>query len=448
MTVPRRERLHVSWLDAPLNRRRFALGAALLAALGSSLLALLVVRSCAPARPGSGPLRVVELADFEPDSSAWRLNYPEQFAGWQRTADTAAKEDDRTRGPWAGAATRPRLAEFPGLDRLYAGGPFVSSWNEEAGHALALRQLEDSRRFGADKPGACAGCKSSDVPRLLRRLGPEQFQAASLLALRTEHGLRNAVGCADCHDAATADLVLTRPWLVEALRSRGLDPAAATRQQLRSWICAQCHSEYRLLGSGKTVVLTWARGWRLEDLEATYDAESHAEWEQPETGVPLAKIDHPDFEAWSAGIHAAAGVACADCHLPRRRHGAARISEHWIRSPLADLERTCGPCHDQSPDLLRTAVRETQERTTRLLERAASALGAALDAAATARRDGLPDTALAEFRALFRRAFLRWDFAFSENSRGFHAPQESARLLAEAIDFARQAQLAALAARR
>ena len=35
----------------------------------------------------------------------------------------------------------------------------------------------------------------------------------------------------------------------------------------------------------------------------------------------------------------------------------------------------------------------------------------------------------------------RLDFVLSENSLGFHAPQESARILGEAIDFARQAQI-------
>ena len=446
MGVRRREPCQVSWLDVPAHRRRAAFAAALLAALLAGLLALLAVRGCRPAHPGDGPRRVVELPDFEPDSAAWRPNYPDHFAGWQRTAETAAREDERTHGRHAGAASRPRLAEFPGLPRLYAGGPFASTWNEEAGHALALRQLEESRRFGPDPPGACAACKSSDVPGLLRRLGAERLFATDVTALRREHGLSHPVGCADCHDAGTADLVLTRPWLVEALRARGLDADAATRQQLRSWVCAQCHSEYRLRGAGKAVALTWERGWRLEDLEAAYDAERHVEWEQPETGVRLVKLDHPDFEAWSAGGHAAAGVACADCHLPRRRHGAARISEHWIRSPLADVERACGPCHDQTPGLLRDVVRQTQERTTALLARSATALGEALDAASAARRAGLPDEALGEFRRLFRRAFLRWDFAFSENSRGFHAPQESVRLLAEALDFARQAQLAAGAA--
>jgi nitrite reductase (cytochrome c-552) len=38
----------------------------------------------------------------------------------------------------------------------------------------------------------------------------------------------------------------------------------------------------------------------------------------------------------------------------------------------------------------------------------------------------------------------RLDYISSENSRGFHASQESARILGESIDYSRQAQAQAL----
>jgi nitrite reductase (cytochrome c-552) len=46
---------------------------------------------------------------------------------------------------------------------------------------------------------------------------------------------------------------------------------------------------------------------------------------------------------------------------------------------------------------------------------------------------------------LQRKAQWRLDFVGSENSMGFHAPQESARILGESIDYSRQAQAAAQA---
>ena len=39
------------------------------------------------------------------------------------------------------------------------------------------------------------------------------------------------------------------------------------------------------------------------------------------------------------------------------------------------------------------------------------------------------------------------DFIAAENSMGFHAPQEAARVLGEAIDLARQGQIAAMQSR-
>jgi nitrite reductase (cytochrome c-552) len=66
-----------------------------------------------------------------------------------------------------------------------------------------------------------------------------------------------------------------------------------------------------------------------------------------------------------------------------------------------------------------------------------------LDALVAAKAAGASEAELAEALALQKKAQWRLDFVNAENSMGFHADQESARVLAEAIDYARQAQLAA-----
>ena len=68
-----------------------------------------------------------------------------------------------------------------------------------------------------------------------------------------------------------------------------------------------------------------------------------------------------------------------------------------------------------------------------------------LDAVAAAKKSGATEAQLAPALALQRKAQWRLDFVAAENSMGFHAPQETARVLAEAIDYARQGQLAARA---
>jgi len=77
-----------------------------------------------------------------------------------------------------------------------------------------------------------------------------------------------------------------------------------------------------------------------------------------------------------------------------------------------------------------------------LMDRAEDAVVALIDALQQARKDGMNEVALQPVFALQRKAQWRVDFVNAENSMGFHAPQEAARILAEAIDYARQGQLA------
>jgi nitrite reductase (cytochrome c-552) len=58
----------------------------------------------------------------------------------------------------------------------------------------------------------------------------------------------------------------------------------------------------------------------------------------------------------------------------------------------------------------------------------------------TAREAGASDEQLTDALQLQRRAQWRIDFVYSEGSRGFHAGQETARILGEAIDYARQGE--------
>jgi len=53
----------------------------------------------------------------------------------------------------------------------------------------------------------------------------------------------------------------------------------------------------------------------------------------------------------------------------------------------------------------------------------------------------IPDEQLEAAQDLQRKAQWRLDFVAAENSMGFHAPQEAARILGEAIDYAWCGQL-------
>jgi nitrite reductase (cytochrome c-552) len=55
---------------------------------------------------------------------------------------------------------------------------------------------------------------------------------------------------------------------------------------------------------------------------------------------------------------------------------------------------------------------------------------------------GTSEAELARAQDFQRRAQFFLDFVEAENSMGFHAPQEAARILGESINFSRQGQVA------
>jgi nitrite reductase (cytochrome c-552) len=122
-----------------------------------------------------------------------------------------------------------------------------------------------------------------------------------------------------------------------------------------------------------------------------------------------------------------------------------RITDHRARTPLGMLEIACARCHRADAAELRARVKVIQDRTQALASRASDALVAAIDAIHEAQASGGSSEAALKLQSESQR---RLTFVAADRSKGFHAPQEAARLLGEAIDYARQAELAALAGRR
>ncbi|MFN7133796.1 MAG: ammonia-forming cytochrome c nitrite reductase subunit c552, partial [Myxococcales bacterium] len=105
--------------------------------------------------------------------------------------------------------------------------------------------------------------------------------------------------------------------------------------------------------------------------------------------------------------------------------------------------RACQTCHPFPEEELTARVHAIQDRTRALMDRSGAALLDMLDAVKSARAAGATDAQLAGVFALQRKGQWRLDFINAENSMGFHADQESARILGESIDYFRQAQLLA-----
>ncbi len=391
-------------------------------------------------------LMITKIEPLEPDPDKWKVNFTKHYDDYMKTYRTADLVDYPKFGKYGGPVQFSKLEEYEHLKRLWAGYPFSLDYNQARGHMNALQDMLDSERLGDDKPGTCMSCKSPEVPLFMEEYGIETFYRTPVRELVDVHGFEHSVSCADCHDAETMDLRISRPAFTEAMERRGVDLSQATRQEMRSYACAQCHVEYYFKGEGNYLTFPWDYGLTIDDIEEYFDERDFADWVHAETKAPMIKIQHPEFELWSTGVHSRANVSCADCHMTYKREGAVKITDHWIRSPLVNISQSCLTCHRQDEEEMRDRVIQIQERTKKLLARTEDALIDAIDAIVEAMEAGASDAALEEARQYHRSSQIRWDFIFSENSTGFHSPQESARILGDAIDYARKAEFAAFRA--
>ncbi len=397
--------------------------------------------------------RLADLTEETIDPVSWGKNFPRQYDGYKRTVDTV-----RTR--FGGSEAFQKLDTEPALRRIFAGYAFGLDYREERGHAFMLLDQDMTERVTRKKqPGACLHCHSSVIPAYRKAGNGDVMKGFEEVCAMPYPDARKLVdhpiACIDCHDPKTMDLRVTRPGFLNGIKAfkktQGIpdyDPnVSATRQEMRSFVCGQCHVEYYFKGDRKTLTYPWANGLRVEQIESYYDSVGFKDWTHEETGAPVLKAQHPEFELWEQGIHARSGVACADCHMPYMRDGAVKISDHHVRSPMLNIARACRTCHPQAEDEMITRVDLIQDRTRKLLDRGEQALLQLYDEVKRARDRGASEQALQAALNLQRKAQFRWDFVAAENSMGFHAPQESARILGEAIDYARQGQISAMSAR-
>ena len=491
-------------------------------------------------------VKVVEVTENDTDPEKWGKNWPREYDDYRRTAERTATKYGGGAGTSEGELPPEKADRDPWLKRVFAGYLFAVDYRDRRGHAYMLSDQEATKRnlpAEGKQSGNCLHCHTSIIP-LYKKLGKEaapqaseadQLQAGlakvgemgywdayrALGQLAGKDGKPHPVSCVDCHDPASMELRVTRPAFIAGIqklaasradvphlpsierwrkgdRRKPYDPNLdGTRQEKRAYVCGQCHVEY-FCGKGMTVFFPWGEGLKVEQMEHLYDnmqvkGQRFKDWTHAETGFDVLKAQHPEFEVWSQGIHARSGVTCVDCHMPYKREGAQKISDHWVRSPLLQPNRACGACHPYGDDELKARVIAIQDRHFALLTRAGQANVAMLDAIVAVRKphdDRAREAAAAKARAalepqeafrkaapaeqekmlaaevkanllvawraevdrtpalkeleeLQRAAQWRLDFVAAENSMGFHAPQELGRILAESIDLARQAQVKA-----
>jgi len=435
--------------------------------------------------------RVVNLTEQTVDPAEWGKNFPRQYDGYKATAE---RTGTKYGGGGSEALATDKLVQDPRLKKIFAGYAFSVDFRARRGHAYMLSDQRETKRVQLpfNQTGSCLQCHASNVVAY-RKLGleigaPGSMDDAPVSVNGYAQLLRGfekigtmpyveatklveqPVACVDCHDPKSMQLRVTRPAFLLGMRalaasstpvphlpsiekwraggrSEPYDPNfLASRQEMRSLLCAQCHVEY-YCGSKTTLFYPWNNGLKAEEIESYYnnykfsDGSRFFDWKHAESGAEVLKSQHPEFEMWSQGIHARSGVACADCHMPYIREGAIKISNHSVRSPLLNVANSCQVCHHYPEEEIKSRVAIIQDRNHNLLLRAENAVVDLIDTIASSKAAGAKDESLRDARELQRSAQWRVDFVNSENSMGFHAPQEAGRILGEAIDLARKGQI-------
>lgn len=386
---------------------------------------------------------VPAIKDGETRSSEWGKHYPRQYDTYMQTRKSDEIADV--------------LKQDPALVVMWAGYPFSKDYNKPRGHYYALEDNINTLRTGAPVdsktgplPTACWTCKSPDVPRLIKRDGEMEYFTGKWAKYGDE--VVNTIGCGDCHDNKTMKLTLTRDYLKRALDAEGrLKTADITHQDMRSLVCAQCHAEYYFKktewedkGEKKTamvVTFPWNKGLSAENMEEYYDSYNFSDWTHQLSKTPMLKAQHPDYETFVTGVHSRNGLSCADCHMPYVREGGVKYSSHKVGSPLDNIGNTCLNCHKGTEKEFRETVERKLARKNELAAMATDILAKAHLEAAKALSLGATEDEMKAAQKDIRHGQWRWDYAVAGHGAFFHAPEETLRVLAGAINKGQDARL-------
>ncbi len=447
------------------RRTRGMLIALAIAVLATVAMTSLVVNIFERKQEARNPFfRVVELNDQTVDPAVWGKNFPMQYDAYLRTVDmertkyggSEALPHAPTQADPRSVIARSKLEADPRLIAMWAGYAFATDFRERRGHAYMLQDQRYTRRVTEFKqPGTCLNCHASTYV-LMKQLGNGDLFAGFDKLNHMTYGdatrlATHPVACIDCHDPSNMQLRVTRPAFIEGIKNYKASIGKpdfdvdrdATAQEMRTYVCGQCHVEYFFRGPEKRLVFPWNKGLKVDDELAYQDEVKQIDWTHAITGAPMLKAQHPEFELFNQGVHARSGVACADCHMPYKREGGLKISDHHVRSPLLNINRACQGCHHFPEEEMKARAEQIQGRFVHARDVAFDALYDLIsDIKAAKDRGGVPEDQMNAALQAQRKASFLIDYVNAENSSGFHAPQETLRILNDATDVVRRGQLA------
>ena len=179
------------------------------------------------------------------------------------------------------------------------------------------------------------------------------------------------IACIDCHDPETMQLRITGPGFIEGMKaykaSQGVKDydvnKQATHQEMRSFVCGQCHVEYYFQGRRSSSPTRGTRASRSRTSWPTTTRSSSRTGSMPRPARPRSRRSIRSSSCGTRGSMRGRACACADCHMPYMRVGAQKISDHHVRSPLLNINHACQPCHKLPEEELKARAEQIQDRT-------------------------------------------------------------------------------------
>lgn len=385
--------------------------------------------------PASATVAQAKIPRGEYDPAVWGKAYPLQYASYEKNKEMKASPTG-----YGGSLPVQKWDMQPEIKVNFDGMAFSKDYKEDRGHSYALLDQKESARVTKATVGSCIVCKTPYVEKLFAEQG-WGFTKTPLVQLLDE--AKHPVSCASCHDSETMALKITQPAFVEAMQHKGIDVTKASRQDMRSYVCAQCHSEYYFEPGSNRVVFPWDNGLTPEAMYTYYSTKPNGfekDWVHARSKAPMLKAQHPDYEEWSGGVHAQSGVSCADCHMPYMRQDGQKYTSHHVTSPLQNVRSSCLTCHKQDEAWAVAQVKMIQDSVFAMQQRAGQNVARAHDAIAkAAATPGVQEAQLAEARELIRQAQWHWDYVAAANGMGFHNPVQSQHSLGTALDLSYKA---------
>lgn len=387
------------------------------------------------AAPNDDSVKLAQIPDDQKLTTAGYKNaYPLEYESYMKNNEMHPSPTG-----YGGSDKVDHLKEQPEMLENFKGYKFALQYDDDRGHTYAGEDLLESKRFAGQK-GSCITCKGSYMYDVYFKQSGWDYASKPIDDVVAPIQKDEWFGCSTCHDPETMELRVYQQGFVEAMQRRGVDVSKASHNEMRAYVCGQCHNEYYFAKEDGRVVEPWDNGFDPEDEFKYYQSGQAGgftqDWIHADSKAPMLKAQHPDFETWSDSIHAANGVTCVDCHMPYMRKDGQKYTSHWMTNPLLTPEESCLKCHDESAEVLTQRVKTIGDNTFRLQRIAGQTVAQAHQTIKAAMDAGATDEQLAQSRQLVREAQWYWDWVAAESSMGFHNTDKLMRTLGLSIDAA------------